>query len=179
MSQITIMLCVSLDGYMADAQGDVGWLLPFQNDQASDEVGLDGFIAAVDMVIMGRRTFDQVLGFGGDWPYDGKRVVVLTNRPLPDVLPRGVVASDDLKTTVEAARQRRLRVWICGGADAIAQALAQGFADEIELFIAPVVLGAGLRWITASALTDGPRVFDLLACEGFRCGLVRLHYQPR
>lgn len=177
MSQVQVMVCASLDGYLADRDGGVGWLAPFETAEAQDETGLAGFIAGVDLVVMGRRTFGQVLGFGGPWPYGSKRVVVMTHHPLPEDLPRGVMASQDLAATLDHAAQRALRVWICGGAEVITQALALGRVDEVELFLAPVVLGDGIPWLRGPGL--GPVGFDLLACEGFRCGLVRLLYQPK
>jgi dihydrofolate reductase len=177
MSLVQIMICVSLDGYLADRDGGVGWLAPFETPEVEEETNLSAFLAAADVVVMGRRTFDQVIGFGDPWPYGSKRVVVVTHRPLPDDLPRGVVASNDLAATLDQAAARGLRVWICGGASVIGQALALGRVDEVELFVAPVLLGGGIAWF--SPAENQAIGLDLLACEGFRSGLVRLLYQPQ
>jgi hypothetical protein len=75
---------MSLDGYIADKEGGVGWLDRFQ----SVDYGYDAFIAGIGAVVMGRATYDQAVGFPGGWPYGGKRGLTVTSRPLEDA-PQG------------------------------------------------------------------------------------------
>jgi dihydrofolate reductase len=59
----------------------VGWLAPFE---AADDYGLGRFMERVSCVVMGRRTYEQARGFG-EWPYEGKRLVLLSHAALPDL----------------------------------------------------------------------------------------------
>lgn len=66
-----LYMATSLDGYVADAEGGIDWLNDYETGV---DYGTEAFMAEVDTLIMGRATFDQVMGFGG-WPYAGKRVL--------------------------------------------------------------------------------------------------------
>ena len=55
-------LAVSADGLIADRNGQVGWLERFGG---AADFGFDDFIAHIDALLMGRRTFDQITAFGG------------------------------------------------------------------------------------------------------------------
>ena len=81
MPQITLYIAASVDGYIADAAGGVGWLP--SGDGGGDDYGYAGFYAGVYAIVMGRRTYEQVRGFGVPWPYPGKPAYVFTNR-VPD-----------------------------------------------------------------------------------------------
>ena len=60
MVRFCVSLAVSLDGYIADAQGGVKWLDPF----FTKEIDFPGFLATIGAVVMGRTTYDQTLTFG-------------------------------------------------------------------------------------------------------------------
>lgn len=64
MRQVVLFIASSLDGYIATASGDVDWLFTDQ------DYGYIDFFALVDTVLMGRRTYEQILSFG-EYPYMG------------------------------------------------------------------------------------------------------------
>ena len=86
---IIVYIAASLDGFIATPDGGVDWLAPYQADY-----GYDAFIASVHTLVMGGATYDQMRGFG-DWPHGGKRILVVTSRPLGDNVPAGVEAWPD------------------------------------------------------------------------------------
>jgi dihydrofolate reductase len=139
---VVISAAVSLDGRLADGAGGVGWLDPYP---ASD-FGFDQFIAGVGGVIMGRRSFEAGRKLG-PWPYGALPVTVMTHRPLETALPtlQGFEGS-----VADAIAQMRARaggaIWLMGGGEIFAQALAARSVDRIDLAIIPVVLGAGPLW---------------------------------
>ena len=81
MRKAVLYIALSLDGFIADSAGGVGWL--HGHDPALEEGSYGEFAATVDTVIMGRRTYDQVRGelSPGAWPYEGMDCYVLTHRP--------------------------------------------------------------------------------------------------
>jgi dihydrofolate reductase len=157
-ARLRLYAAVSLDMYLADAAGGVGWLAPFE----SEDYGTADFLAEIGAVLAGRATYDQARGFG-DWPYAGKRVVVLTGRPLDADPPAGVeAAAGDLALLVARLRRETARgdIWLLGGA-AVAQAcLALGVVDSIELFLMPVTLGAGLPLFAQGGMPAAWRLDD-------------------
>lgn len=163
-----LYMAISLDGMIADAEGGVGWL----NRWDDVDYGTAAFMSQVDTLIMGRATYDQVLGFDIDWPYAGKRTCVLTSRPLGGG-PAGVEATSDLAGLIAELREDGAQVWIVGGAAAVGACMALGAVDTVELFLMPVLLGEGIPLFTG----DGPELpLALRETRSWPNGVVGLTY---
>ena len=65
-----VYIAISLDGYIATADGGIDWLHDVPNPTKSD-YGWSGFFERIDALIMGRNTYEKVLTFG-EWPYEKK-----------------------------------------------------------------------------------------------------------
>ena len=74
----SVFIATSLDGYIADKNGGIEWLNSVPNPN-TDDMGYVEFINEIDGLIMGRTTFETVLGFDLDWPYE-QPVFVLSNK---------------------------------------------------------------------------------------------------
>jgi dihydrofolate reductase len=136
----SVFIATSLDGFIADAKGELDWLTD-ENDTLGD-TGYDEFFASVDTLVIGRKTFETVQSFG-EWPYAGKRVLVLsgTSSVAPTVPETSVHADlDDVVATLE--REGAKRVYVDGG-QTIQAFLRRGLINEITLTRAPVLLGSG------------------------------------
>src|SRR5947208_14311863 len=72
----SVFVGTSLDGFIARADGSFDFLSP----SGDEPHGYDEFIATVDALVIGRKTFETVLGFDG-WAYGKKPVFVLSSRP--------------------------------------------------------------------------------------------------
>lgn len=165
-----LSLAVSLDGFLADADGGVPWLDPY----ATEEVDFPAFFHTLGCVVMGRRTYDQALGFGA-WPYDGLRSVVLTHRPLPPG-PAGVEAreGDLLGILTDLQREAAGPVWIMGGAEVMQEALRREAVDLLELNWIPVLLGGG---IPLFGPLPGLQGWRLLEHQAYGNGILRARYE--
>ncbi len=173
--RVTVFLGLSLDGFVAGPGGDLSWLMPYGTDDPA-ETGYTALMADVDTLLLGRATFDAVLGFGGPWPFAGKRVVVLTHRALPADPPADVVAESaagPITTVLERLASEGCRHVYADGGQVARQALAAGVVDRLVLSHVPVTLGTGVPlW--------GPEVpRQVWHCEGARAfpsGLVQARY---
>src|ERR1700736_5295581 len=74
---VSVFIGTSVDGFIARPNGDLDFLPP----GGGEPHGYDEFIATVDAIVIGRKTFETVLSFD-TWPYGGKRVVILSSRPI-------------------------------------------------------------------------------------------------
>ena len=83
---VSVFVGTSVDGFIARANGALDWLPA----GGGEPHGYDEFIASVDAIVIGRNTFETVLAFE-TWPYAGKRVVVLSSRPVDLSTAKGVV----------------------------------------------------------------------------------------
>jgi len=171
--QCSVFIATSLDGFIARANGGLDWLAHVE--MPGEDYGYGKFAASVDALIMGRNTYDTALGFEA-WPYAGKRVIVLTNRPFVPVHGEEQRAGGDLAALVEElANEGVQRAYIDGG-NVIRQFLAAGLIDDLTLSIVPIVLGSGkpLFGDLGAELT-----LQLESTQSWVSGLAQLRYRAR
>jgi dihydrofolate reductase len=142
MIEIIYYLATSLDGYIATPDGGVAWLAPFE--AGGEDYGYPAFYASVDALLLGSRTYEQVLSFG-EWPYAGKPCWILSRRPLEAVQPDLVVTARPLREVAADLEARGIRrAWLVGGGQLAAAFRAEGLITEYIVAIVPVILGAGI-----------------------------------
>jgi dihydrofolate reductase len=96
--KVSVFIATSIDGFIARENGDIDWLSGSEGEGSDEDYGYQEYMDSVDVLVMGRNTYEKVLTFGqwpGDWPYGNKPIVVLSSRPLH--IP------DDLSETVESS----------------------------------------------------------------------------
>ncbi|MBT2480428.1 dihydrofolate reductase family protein [Streptomyces sp. ISL-94] len=134
-----VTIGVSLDGFIARPDGDIEWLTS-RGEEAGD-TGYTDFIAGIDTLAMGRNTYEKVLTFGF-WPYEGKRVVVLSTTLATDDARITVYRSlDELLAGLTAAGAKN--VYVDGGR-MVQTFLREGLLDELTVTTAPVLIGSGI-----------------------------------
>jgi len=80
----TVYIGTSLDGFIARDDGDIEWLVKFQNQEVIDSY--QEFISKIDAIVIGRGTFEKVLRFP-TWPYERKVYLLSSSiKQVPDVL---------------------------------------------------------------------------------------------
>jgi dihydrofolate reductase len=133
-----VFIATSLDGYIARPDGDLGWLT---SAEGLGDTGYESFMAGIDVLVMGRSTYEKVLTFDS-WPYDGRKVFVLSTRLATTDDRIAVYAS--LPELVEAIVATGAgRVYVDGG-KVIQSFLRAGLVHEMTITRAPVLLGEGL-----------------------------------
>ena len=141
MAAIRGYIATSLDGYIAERDGSVDWLRPYEDL----DLGYPGFIAEIGVTVMGRHTFDQIMALGGDWPYPGQQTLVVTSRALKHAAPNVAVWHDGVAAL--AGHLRAMRdgdIWVVGGSMLQSAMLDLGALDRLEIFVMPVLLGRGI-----------------------------------
>jgi dihydrofolate reductase len=139
----------SLDGFIADPDATLGWLLSRHIDPTGP-MGYATFEASVGALAMGRTTYEWVLENDRDdqgrprWQYQ-QPCWVFSHQDLPRVAPDLQVVAGAVAPVhaamVRAAGDRH--VWVVGGGDLAGQFAAAGLLDEVWVSIAPVTLGDG------------------------------------
>jgi dihydrofolate reductase len=135
--KIILFIASSLDGYIARENGDIDWL---PENTAS---GYGDFIKSIDTVIMGKKTYDQVLTFG-DYPYKDKKSYVFTRNNEYSKDENTEFVHDADKLVKDILSDSGTNIWLIGGAEIISTFVNLGFVDEIIISIIPVVLGKGI-----------------------------------
>lgn len=171
-ARFRVYIAASVDGYIATPDGGVDWLGAFEGEN----YGYDAFFASIDTIVMGRASFDQVLGLG-KWPYPGKPSIVLTHRepPRADIPDLHFMKGNIGPLADEILARARGDVWIMGGADTIRAFLEAGRVDTMEIFTMPVLLGRGIPLFLE---TDTARSLKLVESHTLSKGVVRNIYAP-
>lgn len=140
-----VYIGTSIDGYIADKDGGLDYLESIPNP-TGDDMGYSGFMDQVDAVLMGRNSFETILGFDVDWPYP-KPVFVLSQTLT--AIPQGyedkayLVSGSLSKVLASIHQQGYTRLYIDGG-KTIQSFLKEDRIDEMIITTIPVLLGGGI-----------------------------------
>lgn len=177
-----VYIGVSVDGYIARPDGDLSWLESrgaAAAEAGAGDLGYEAFMAGIDAVVLGRVTYEQVLGFG-DWSYGDRPVVVLGSGPgrsgtsgrgEPD---RRVQWAPSVARAAELLDDAGARdVYVDGGAT-IRSFLDAGRIADLVLTRVPVLLREG---ISPFAGPGADVALDLVESRAFPGGLVQETYR--
>ena len=170
--KLSVFIGTSLDGFIARSNGTFDFL----PEGGGEPHGYNEFIASVDAIVIGRKTFETVLSMK-PWPYGDKRVVVLSSRPIDlSAVVGGVVeqmagppAEIVSKLTASGARH----VYIDGGIT-IQQFLRAGLIQRLIITRVPVLIGQGIPLF--GSLPHDIRLRHI-ATRHYPSGLVTSEYQ--
>ncbi|HBH47016.1 MAG TPA: dihydrofolate reductase [Bacteroidales bacterium] len=174
MAQIKLYIACSLDGYIARENHSLDWLNNFPNPDNSD-YGYHAFIQNIDILVMGRKTYDEIMGFDVDWPYKDYKTFVLTSQSDFKVLTTETYVLNAINAPIieQLKSASSKNIWIVGGSKVIAQFINLNALDEMMIFMIPVVLGSGIS-LFADKIKETP--FKLIKAESYKSGAVMLSY---
>ena len=172
-TEVVYYVASSLDGYIATSDGGLDWLAPFES--ADEDYGYARFYASVGAVLVGSRTYEQSLTFGG-WPYPGKPVWVFSSRSLETPGPEVTVTDRPPADVVADLAHRGIgRAWLVGGGTLAGSFKEAGLITEYIVSIIPVLLGEGIAVLGGAG---GLRRLRLEDATSYPNGVTQLRYTP-
>ena len=170
MLRVSVFVASSLDGYIATEQDSLDWLEAAAC--ATEEYGFESFLADVDLVAMGRATYEFIRETP-DLPYGDRPIHVFTNRT--DTLRAGF-------TAIAMPPREAVQLWVdmgvkhacIDGGVLVSSFLHYGLVDDLILTVAPVLLGSGKPLFHASSVGTN---LHLVSAQPFPSGMVQLHYK--
>lgn len=177
MPSIKLYIATTLYGYIAKPDGNLDWLHNMPNPQKVD-FGYDDFISGIDTLVMGRKTYEAIIGFDVEWPYGNCRTYIVTqNKELAITSPNTHLLNTIDANSLELLKKDSTKdIWIVGGGQLISRFIELGQIDEMTLSIVPKLIGEGIRLFPP---TQSEHDFELTRTESFENGLVNLHYKKR
>ncbi len=185
MAKLIYSAIASLDGYVADEDGNFKWAVPDEEVHTF----INDLERPVGTYLYGRRMYETMVGWETDPTLADQSPLMQDFSQIWQAADK-IVYSKTLETVSttrtrierdfdpEAVRQMKARAGrdiSVGGPDLAAQAIKAGLVDEYHLFVAPIVVGGGKR-----ALPEGVRVvLELLDERRFGNGMVYLHYRTK
>lgn len=170
----SVFVGTSIDGFIARQNGDLDWLPA----GGGEPHGYDEFIATVDTIVIGRKTFETVLAFDA-WPYGNKRVVVLSSQPvdLAAVAARGglveLMGGPPAAIVSNLAARGAQHLYVDGGIT-IQRFLRAGLIDRLVITRVPVLIGDGIPLF--GSLPQDIRLRHI-ATRSYSSGLVQSEYE--
>jgi dihydrofolate reductase len=167
----SVFIATSLDGFIARPDGSLDWLPA----GGGEPHGYDEFIASVDTIVIGRKTFETVLSFDA-WPYGSKPVVVLSTTLGALRVPEGAVcermAGAPREIVDRLADRGRKHLYVDGGVT-IQNFLRARLIQRMTITRIPVLLGSG---IPLFGLLPGDIRLEHVGTRDYRSGLVQSEY---
>ncbi len=177
MKKVIAYIAMSLDGFVADREGGVGWL----SGDGSDEGNMGSypdFIKSIDTVLLGYKTYEQIITelSPDSWPYEGMQSYVITHRNIENT-DKIIFTGEDVGELVKSIRTAEGDgdIWVCGGASIINQLTKKSLIDRYHITVIPTLLGEGTRLFEA---TDEPLQLRLINSKSYN-GMTDLVYTVR
>lgn len=172
-----VFIATSLDGFIADRNGGIDFLNTVPNPEHKD-LGYNAFIEKVDAIVMGRITFETVLGFNIPWPYQLPIFVLSSGmQNVPEELKGKVEIVNGTPTEITQKMNERgfMNIYIDGGTT-IQHYLKEDKIDEMTISTIPVVLGGGTSLFGELA---HPINFEWVSSEVFLNAITQVTYRRK
>ncbi|MBC7006610.1 dihydrofolate reductase [Photobacterium sp. BZF1] len=169
-----VYIATSLDGYIADKNGNLDWLHSIPNPEGND-FGFADFMDRVDALVMGRNTFETVCGFDCEWPYS-KPVFVISNslNTIPNnYKDKAFLVNGELRDILTELNSKGFNDLYIDGGKTVQSFMAEGLIDEMIITTIPVILGGGTPLFGETA---SPVNFALKHSEVLLDTIVKNHY---
>lgn len=173
----SVFIGTSIDGFIADKNGKLDWLEMIPNPEG-DDMGYVEFSRDIDALVMGRTTFETILGFDVNWPYD-KPVFVLstTLEEIPEShKTKAFLVKGTLTEILSQIQEKGFKRLYIDGGTTIQSFLREDLIDEMVISTIPVLLGGG-----SSLFADLPKhlEFELVKSTTFLNQITQNHFRRK
>lgn len=173
--KVSVYLAVSADYYIAREDHNLDWL---EHDSKGQDYGYNCFMKSIDLLVMGRKTFEQLL-YLQEWPYEGRSVVVLSRSLQKSDLAEEIAQRVELLSMTPQELMVYAEALGCGhiyldGGKTIQEFLSQGLVNEMTLTVFPVLLGKGIPLFDAM---DKENKLELMDLQQYDSGIYQVKYR--
>ena len=143
-AKVILYIATSQDGFIADKDGGVDWL-PHPNDN-EDFFGYKALMKRISVIVMGSRSYLQILNFG-DWAWGDKTTYVFTLQPLKTARIDVFFVDEDIRSFMDKFKQQKSDqdIWLLGGANLSKSFAQEKLIDECIITVIPKILGEGIK----------------------------------
>lgn len=173
MRKTKLYIAMSLNGKIAKKDGSVDWLENIPNPDKSD-FGYKEFYDSIDTTIQGNSTYQQIIGWGINFPYpDKQNYVFTTNTKLKNTKYVEFISEKHIEFLKHLKSQKGKGIWIIGGGKLNSMLLNENMIDEIIVFVMPIILTDGIDLFEELPKETN---LNLLETKSYAGGAVQLRY---
>lgn len=173
MKKIVLYIAASLDQRIAEPDGSLDWLTEFPNPEKTD-YGYKDLLASVDTVIMGGKTYRELLNMDIIWPYKEQQTYVVSHHEWSAKENISFITENIIETISELRNHEGKDIWLVGGSELISMLLAADLIDEMRIAYIPVVLGKGISLFPEQRKESQ---WKLSASKSYENGVLLVFYQ--
>ena len=182
MSKTILHIAMSLDGYITGPEEDLSWLEDVGEpeseqpdfDEEENPYAWEPFFESVGAIITGRSTYDWEVSHGYGDVHPVPKFVLTHRPPYEDASEHVTFTEESIEVVLEKAKNiTDKNIWSEGGGIVVQQFIEKDLFDEMILFVAPVLLGGGIRLFARS---DSYKQFKLRNARNLNGGLMQLEY---
>lgn len=174
MREVVLYIAMSLDGFIADKNGQVSFLQGDGSDPMH-EGSYQTFLSSIDTILMGYRTYDQIVNelSPNQWPYEGLKSYVVTHRNIEHQEQIEFYHGSMQELINRLKKEEGKHIWICGGANLVKQLMDMDLIDTYHITVIPALIGQGINLFQS---TDINQRLKLISSTSYK-GMVDLVYK--
>lgn len=174
MRKIKLYIASSIDGYIANLDGSLDWLSDYPITPELN-YGYDKFFESVDTVIMGGKTYRDILNMDVIYPYESKMSYIITRNQINNSKENIQFVTDNIIKTVSNLKEKQGKgIWLVGGGELISMLLNYDLVDEMIITYIPTLLGDGVPLFPKSKKESN---WKLINSQSYDDGVLTVEYQ--
>jgi dihydrofolate reductase len=171
--KVILYIAMSLDGCIAKSDGDISFLSMVEKE--GEDYGYSDFLRTIDTVIIGRKSYDKIIGMGYEYHTD-KDVYIITRTERPAGGAFKYYTGSLKKLISELKNKHGKNIYCDGGGEIVNELLRDNLIDEFIISVIPIILGDGISLFKKGI----PEMnLKLISSAEYDKGLVQLHYTRR
>ncbi len=170
--KLILYISCTLDGFIAKPNDDLSFLSLVEKE--GEDYGYAAFVETIDTVIVGRKTYEWVIGQGYDFPHADKKSYIITRQKKAQEGNITFYNGDIMELVCSLKKEKGKNIFCDGGAEIVHLLLSNKLIDEIILSVIPVLVGGGTK-----LFQEGfpEQTLKLIETRSYDTGLVQLHYK--
>ena len=176
MKKIILYIAASIDGYIAEAEGSTEWLEDYPITEKMN-YGYNEFMASVDTIIMGGRSYREVLNMDIIGHYKDRQIYVVTRGWTEKTVDNVDFIMDNVINRIRQLRDGAGKnIWLFGGGKLTAMLLEADLIDEMRICYIPVILGEGIPLFPKQPKESK---WKLIESKAYNSGILMVKYQRK
>lgn len=174
MKKIILYIAASIDGYIADTHGTVEWLEDFPITEETN-YGYNDFITSVDTILMGGRSYRELLNMETIGHYKNQQIYVVTHGWTEKMTDNVDFITDNIIDRIQQLRNGEGKdIWLFGGGELTAMLLSADLVDEMQISYIPVILGKGIPLFPEQPKKSK---WELADSTTYKSGILKIDYK--